>query len=198
MPEKYCCVTALPLGDSVISGFMLVLLTDQMHPHWMHPDFTVRWTSSKSFHWYNFMKKQHQLLAWCGQNIVKNSVNGWLANWTWAGSKPCSKPPIHLRLQQELMSWVTCCASTQPRPTRRPSPLTCLMHHPDPCQSPHNLTGVMCRCAVHALYTNPQNCPVKFSVLGGHSKISLCGKWWDCLNTTMGPWNRSEESGHFL
>ena len=30
-------------------------------------------------------------------------------------------------------------------------------------------TGVMCWCAVHALYTNPQNCPVKFSVLGAHS-----------------------------
>ena len=47
---------------------------------------------------------------------------------------------------------------------------------PRPVSISHNLTGVMCRCAVHALYTNPLNCPVKFSVLGGHSKISLCGK----------------------
>ena len=33
MHEEYICVTGLPWGDSVISGFHAAVLSDQMHPH---------------------------------------------------------------------------------------------------------------------------------------------------------------------
>ena len=159
MHEEYTCVTALASGDWVISGFHpCICRTKCIHcSRFTTMDiFNQKWSrgiqvlspmyTCDQIYTLNVPHEKNRptiFLVW-SKEFYTYMWKCWQTGW-WEGSKL-----INLWSHQELGSSVTCCAVP---PCQASSSLTCRMHHPAPCQSPHNLTGVMCVCAMCAIHT---------------------------------------------